>query len=564
MKHSIVHAADGIPAIFFSSAQFFQCTLLKLGSTRASPLVDNEFLCGVEMGKNVAVFLDGTRNRLGKNGGTNVFALHEMALAAGGTQKCLYVTGVGAERVKTTVIDALRRRAMLGEEYEPINTRAAGRLFGALAGYGIGGRIKEAYAFIVDHYDQAEGDKLFLFGFSRGAFAARSLAGFIGQIGLLFRYHLSHVPEAYELYRSGASRTLLEKNYARMLGRQVRLGEGFRVYMIGVWDTVGALGLPPPFQKIAWRTDHHLTRTMPDNVTHGRHALALHELRTIFAPVPWMRSNNGQSLKQVWFAGAHADVGGGYEGSTLSTIPLMWMAFEAEKLGLSLSHVVVHVQDATAKVHHEIRGIFSFGTPTCRQLLSDLSKVSNDAALVSYSVHWSAIHRHQQLLRVREPYPFRRGIRAMLELVDTLTPAVAANTAEFTEPDSGADRSDLYGDQKEQLVKSLTNHDEWTPERIEELRIAILLVRHVHGWEELNQCIAQAVDDVSLQTRTAETSVEIPEYVMRYEKVLEALGTVAGKLSEARLIACVERVTLFASLNHRLPAHAIKVGKIKI
>jgi uncharacterized protein (DUF2235 family) len=516
------------------------------------------------MGKNVAVFFDGTCNRLRVNGGTNVHALYEMARTAGGTQKCLYLSGVGTERIRTAAIDALRDRAMLGENDDRINTGALGRLFGALAGYGIGGRIRQAYAFLVDHYDEEAKDKLFLFGFSRGAFAARSLAGFIGEVGLLFRHHLSKVPAAYELYRSGAGRQFLEENYSRMLGRRVALGDGLRVYMIGVWDTVGALGLPFPFQKIAWHTDHHLTHKMPQNVTHGRHALALHELRSIFAPVPWMRSSEKQSLEQVWFAGAHADVGGGYEGSTLSTIPLLWMAFEAEKLGLTLSHDVLHVKDTTTAIHHQIRGVFSISTPQPRQLLVSLSTPFDDDASASHSVHWSAIRRLERLAVLSKPYPYRRAIRTTLADIDAITRTVAVRLTEYADRDSGADRADLYGDQKAQLVRSLALSDDWTTQRIGALRDAIVLVSLAHGWEELHMCLADTIDRLASAAYATDASAKNPVHVQRLNDTLKALELVGKTLSGPALQTFIERVTLYAYMNYTVPAKTIKVGKLKI
>jgi len=517
------------------------------------------------MGKNVAVFFDGTRNRLRVNGGTNVHALYEMVRAAGGTQECLYLPGVGTERVKTAAIDALRDRAMLGLEYHRIPDGAVARLFGALAGYGIGGRIREAYAFIVDHYDEEAKDRLFLFGFSRGAFAARSLAGFVNEVGLLFRHHLSKVPEAYELYRSRGGREFLEANYSRMLGRQIRLGEGLRVYMIGVWDTVGALGLPLPFQKTARQNDHHQTRVMPPNVTHGRHALALHELRSIFAPVPWERfCKTTQSLEQVWFAGAHADVGGGYEDSTLSVIPLMWMAFEAEKLGLSVSHQVLHVDESGTDVHHEIRGAFFFCWPRRRELLARLSQPFDDDGLATHSVHWSAIRRLEQVAAAGRKYSYWIVVRRALAGIDLLTRSVAARLAGHADRYGAADNGDLYGDQEAALVRVLEHNGDWTPARFAELEEALVMVTLAHGSERLAVLLGNTLDRIATDTRAVSASADDRASMGRLHDTLGALQLLAKTLPGKQLQLFVERITLYAKLNYTLRANTLRVKKAKI
>jgi uncharacterized protein (DUF2235 family) len=517
------------------------------------------------MAKNVAIFFDGTRNRLRVNGGTNVHALYEMACATGGTQQCLYVPGVGTERIKTAAIDALRDRAMLGRDYHRNLSGRAGRLFGALAGYGIGGRIREAYAFIVDHYDQAANDRLFLFGFSRGAFAARSLAGFVNEVGLLFRHHLSKVPEAYELYRSGEGREFLEANYSHMLGHRVRLGEGLHVYMIGVWDTVGALGLPLPFHKIARHTDHHLTRVMPLNVTHGRHALALHELRSIFAPVPWARScKQKQSLEQVWFAGAHADVGGGYEDSTLSVTPLMWMAFEAEKLGLSLSHQVLYVQDSGKDVHHEIRGVFFFCWPRRRELLARLAESVEDEELATHSVHWSAIRRLGRMAAARRKYPYWPAVRAALARIDTLTRTVAARLAGYADSYSADDNSGLYGNQGAALQRVLESNDAWTPARLANLEEALVLVTLAHGWGKLAEVLGGVIDRLATEVCAANTAAEGTVREQRLHDTLVALRRVAEGLSGSRLRSFVDSIGAYSTLQHTLPIHTARTRLVKI
>ncbi len=111
------------------------------------------------------------------------------------------------------------------------------------------------------------------------------------------------------------------------------------IHFIGVWDTVAAQGFPSRAKIFsAAFTEYHQTE-LPTNITHARHALALHELRREFEPLLWtIRSHEGQSLVQKWFAGAHSDVGGSYEQTNWSDVALGWVANEAGINGLQLKH----------------------------------------------------------------------------------------------------------------------------------------------------------------------------------------------------------------------------------
>jgi len=140
-----------------------------------------------------------------------------------------------------------------------------------------------------------------------------------------------------------------------------------------------------------WTEFHQMH--LPVNVTHARHALAIHELRRKFQPLLWQDCLPLQSLKQVWFAGAHADVGGGYPSTHLSDTALQWMASEAAALGLELGWTTkIRRRPATpGKVHHELRGWFIGCNATVRRQLTDLRKVAS--AVRFDEVHDTAIHR---------------------------------------------------------------------------------------------------------------------------------------------------------------------------
>lgn len=205
-----------------------------------------------------------------------------------------------------------------------------------MMGKGINRQIRRAYGFLATRYEP--GDKIFLFGYSRGAFAVRSLAGVIDRVGLLRDDCATerNVRQAYRHYEidpdSDATKSF----------RENLCHPKAEIEMIGVWDTVKALGLRLP---LLWRLtenqhafhDHRLGKS----VRHGYHALALHENRLAYEPILWEEKDKHEGrVEQVWFHGVHADIGGQLMGKEesrpLSNIPLVWMLEKSEALGLPL------------------------------------------------------------------------------------------------------------------------------------------------------------------------------------------------------------------------------------
>lgn len=217
------------------------------------------------------------------------------------------------------------------------------RLFDGATGTGMSKNIQQAYRYLVRVYEP--GDELYFFGFSRGAYTVRSLAGLIRNAGILRREFADKVEDAYALYRSGDPDTHPNGVAAQLFRRTHALADMTPIHCIGVWDTVGSLGNPLLFNKamsaFSWfnrRNNFHDTQ-LSCSVKNAFHALAIEEKRAHFAAALWQQLPQNracQRLEQVWFPGVHANVGGGYPCTGLSDIALEWMAEKAAACGLAL------------------------------------------------------------------------------------------------------------------------------------------------------------------------------------------------------------------------------------
>lgn len=229
-----------------------------------------------------------------------------------------------------------------------VGTRAGERLRGGALGVGLSQNVRECYRFLVDNYEPD--DKIYLFGFSRGAFTARSTAGLVRNAGILRPGHQHRVDEAYALYRDPGRDTEPGGIASRLFRRTHSYDEVF-IEFVGVWDTVGSLGIPLDVPAISRRWTFHDTR-LSSYVLHAYHAVAIDERRGPFKPTLWTlkegeKRPEGTSLEQVWFAGVHCEVGGGYRDPELSEIALLWMADKARECGLAFKddHLVFRPKD---------------------------------------------------------------------------------------------------------------------------------------------------------------------------------------------------------------------------
>lgn len=280
------------------------------------------------MAKRLALFLDGTWNTVKSR--TNVSTLHALVADQGNgmTQSRYYEPGVGTGR-----FDSVR---------------------GGALGYGLDGNVIDAYRWLVDQYN--DGDAIFIFGFSRGAYTARSLAGLVAKCGLLHRGAAMSVAEVYKRYQlDRAARPIYTLDHARdhrgtLTAEEVRLLDCSRrvaIRFIGVWDTVGSLGVPfgniPGLSRKRYLFHNTRLSNLYETVCH---ALAIDEHRADFAPTLWTKftpkvpdpptpkPRHEPHVEQRWFVGAHADVGGGCE-TRLNQTALAWMAGKAAEAGLA-------------------------------------------------------------------------------------------------------------------------------------------------------------------------------------------------------------------------------------
>jgi len=260
------------------------------------------------MTKKIVFCADGTWNHPHRSAevrgqDTNVVKLFRSLIAQDGVQLPFYDKGVGTSQL-------------------PVE-----HLLGGIFGDGLFQKIRDGYRDIARHYEA--GDELYIFGFSRGAYTARSLAGMIAICGLPIRNNtMFPVDTAFQAYRN--------KNQRQAILASLSTYGLFdaKITMLGVWDTVGTLGIPGAFGDARFNYGF-LDTSLHVDVLSAYHALSIDERRREFPPTLWTGPPaTGQMVEQVWFAGVHSDVGGGYEETALSDIALSWMLNKAVGRGL--------------------------------------------------------------------------------------------------------------------------------------------------------------------------------------------------------------------------------------
>jgi uncharacterized protein (DUF2235 family) len=266
--------------------------------------------------KNIVICCDGTGNDFG-DANSNVVKLYT-ALAIDNQQAGYYHPGVG-----TMGDPSIRYRL----------PRWWSQMKGLAFANGFKDNVLDAYRYLMNTYN--DGDKVYLFGFSRGAYTVRALAGLLNGYGLLCKGNEGHIPYAWRLYANQhQDRKKHSVDTATDLGeafKETFSHSNFSIEFVGVWDTVSSVGwIYAPLRLF------NVARNK--SVKRARHAVSIDERRCFFRDMLWGEPYPDQNLVQVWFAGVHSDVGGSYpqNESGLSNIALEWMLNEAEAAGVLL------------------------------------------------------------------------------------------------------------------------------------------------------------------------------------------------------------------------------------
>ncbi|WP_019530358.1 DUF2235 domain-containing protein [Dasania marina] len=254
---------------------------------------------------------------------------------------------------------------------------------GGATGRGLHKNIMDDYRYIVQNY--SPGDEIFLFGFSRGAYTIRSLCGLINNCGIIKRPDAALIQQAFNHYKkSGAA--YAPRGDKSILFRQQYSQPSREITFVGVWDTVGAMGIPVSFLGLFEDKDEFYDTKIGSNIRIARHAMAIDENRSDFEPTIWQPQPN-MDIQQVWFAGAHSNIGGSYkpdkDGSLLSDTPLLWMLQEANKAGLAIEpHIIQNAKPSpSATLYNSRRSFYRVKKPYWREI-----DHGQDAVLIHDSV----------------------------------------------------------------------------------------------------------------------------------------------------------------------------------
>lgn len=346
------------------------------------------------MAKNIVLLSDGTGNSAASSTKTNVWRLYEALDLTRGDQVASFDDGVGTS------------------SFAPL------RYLGLALGIGVKRNVLDLYKFLCRTYDPD--DRIHVFGFSRGAFTARLLCGLISVQGLA-RYVSEEQLErdariVYARHRRERFTTpllmkpfrILRDTLATVIKRPQPSGICARpsIAFLGVWDTVAAYGLPIDEMTIAvdkWVWPMRFADTnLPAKVEVARHAMALDDERRTFFPIPWTEPERQRewgadvgkdSLVQVWFAGMHADVGGGYPDDRLSFVPLLWMIGEARRYGLRFDEARLQAYEAVASfdgTRHDSRAgvgvAYRYQPRSISQLMNTADRRGQPRPLLHHSV----------------------------------------------------------------------------------------------------------------------------------------------------------------------------------
>ena len=346
------------------------------------------------MVKRIAVFSDGTWNTPEQTHPTNVIRLHDVTLEQGVdgvAQARFYDRGVGAD----------------GNRLQ--------RILGGASGRGLDKNILDGYRYLIENHE--EGDQIFLFGFSRGSYTVRSLVGLIRNCGLLHQEQAGMADAAMRLYRKRKKNSNPYSEAAQDFRN--RYSKTTDIRFLGVWDTVGALGIPVRGlgHLLNWRYKFHDV-DLSGTVKYAYHALSMDEKRGAFKPSLWADTGKpGQVVEQVWFAGVHSEVRGGSPDPSLPDIAFMWMMYKAQACGLDFDQQAI--KDSihpswSGELHGDLKGIYKYLSKHTRQV--------GAARFANQAVHREAVNRFESDTLVYRPSNLKKYLETPTHQVAELGP----------------------------------------------------------------------------------------------------------------------------------------------
>lgn len=391
--------------------------------------------------KNIVICADGTGNSGGYGADTNVYKIYKAVdIHNSKNQITFYDQGVGTEKSDTSKNKYITALA-------------------AAFGFGFKKNVRDLYKFLVRSY--SAGDSIFLFGFSRGAATVRALTGLIHHCGLIDRNNATLnnngvfkdeefeklLDEAFSCYEKKGQKAIQFKNTYALSDNKYAPNGNLKIKFIGVWDTVSALGFPKDssvliqgFFSLADKlSDFILPHNFYDyelnpSIENAYHAISIDDERKTFHPIIWDENKTQGHVEQVWFAGVHSNVGGGYPRTGLSDIALEWMMIKAEQHGLIFYNWYKTQVSASSNRHDRLYDSRDGIAIYYRYGPRDIEKLCDKKLRGNVAIHKSA---YEKIKDLSDPYT-PDGLPAKFDVVETnggpRTPSVnVTNIQEWNE-----------------------------------------------------------------------------------------------------------------------------------
>jgi len=362
--------------ILVTSTFFFSCGIKKSTAYIPTQLFDNS--------RKLAVFLDGTANN--ESSYTNVSKLYNLtSLQHNPNVSALYLKGVGN----------------------------GADLLGIITGSGIKREVCNGYLYLAENYNHERKDEIYLFGFSRGAYASRILAGLIYVAGIVDmktipkKERLKFVKKIFDAHKKGVDLEERRKNVVQVTGQNIN-PQDYKIEFMGLWDTVALLGVPKYNEEYYNPNNRYFDQLC--NVKKAVQALSLNDNRsTIFTPILLTQKKltlTCSNIKaedvatEVWFFGAHSDVGGGARNTNISGVSLNWMINQLKDYELLPKHSVVY-ENPFDKTNNPSKGFTRLFYPRSSRKLSSLVSIKGYKN-EKLNIHQSVLDRLKVSLQTYE------------------------------------------------------------------------------------------------------------------------------------------------------------------